>query len=117
VFGLFMTEAAIASEIVRMIPLDDRNRDYLKENRDALESAKRDIEEQEKDRSLEGMRMPWEFDDTKKERARKAKEKIEKAIEKNKKTKKREQDMDKENEERREREKRDKDNFERGGWY
>ncbi|OWY60590.1 hypothetical protein B7486_68365, partial [cyanobacterium TDX16] len=31
VIGLFMVEASIASELVRSIPLDDRNRDYLKE--------------------------------------------------------------------------------------
>ncbi len=54
VVGLFMTEAAIASEIVRSIPLDDRNRDYLKELRDELVEIKQGIEEQEK------TRMPWE---------------------------------------------------------
>lgn len=54
IVGLFMTEAAIASEIVRSIPLDDRNRDYLKEGRDELVDAKKDIEEKSK------IRMPWE---------------------------------------------------------
>lgn len=54
VVGLFMTEAAIASEIVRSIPLDDRNRDYLKELRDELVDIKKDIEERDK------IRMPWE---------------------------------------------------------
>ncbi len=54
VVGLFMTEAAIASEIVRSIPLDDRNRDYLKELRDELVDIKQGIEEKEK------IRMSWE---------------------------------------------------------
>ena len=70
VLGLFMTEAAIASEIVRSIPLDDRNRDYLKELRDELVDIKQGIEEQEK------IRMPWET------RSRNADlERLEKAIE------------------------------------
>lgn len=55
VMGLFMTEAAIASEIVRSIPLDDRDKDYLKELRDELVGIKRDIEWRET------TRMPWEF--------------------------------------------------------
>lgn len=118
IFGLFMTEAAIASEIVRMIPLDDRNRDYLKENRDALEDAKRGLDEKEKDRkTAERIRMPWEFDKGKEERDREAREKIEKAIEKNKEAKEREREKEKEKKAEREREKRDRDNFERGGWY
>jgi hypothetical protein len=50
--------------------VSDCNRDYLKENRDAL------------DRSLEWVRMPWELDDKKQKSAREAKEKIENAIEK-----------------------------------
>jgi hypothetical protein len=54
VFGLFMTEAAIAAEIVSWIPLDDRNRDYLRELRDELVDIKGGIEEKQK------MRMPWE---------------------------------------------------------
>lgn len=44
IMGLFLTEAAIASEIARMIPLTDQ-RDRLKENRDDLEAAKRDREQ------------------------------------------------------------------------
>jgi hypothetical protein len=117
IFGLFMTEAAIASEIVRMIPLDDRNRDYLKENRDALEEAKKDMDEREKDRKTERIKMPWEFDKSKEERDREAREKIEKAIEKNKEAKEREREKEKAKKEEREREKRNRDNFERGGWY
>ncbi|MBX9685732.1 MAG: hypothetical protein K2X27_03460 [Candidatus Obscuribacterales bacterium] len=70
VVGLFMTEAAIASEIVASIPLDDRNRDYLKELRDELVDIKQGIEEQEK------IHMPWET------RSRNADlERLEKAIE------------------------------------
>ncbi len=49
IMGLFLTEAAIASEIVRMIPLTDQ-RDRLKENRDALEDAKRDVEAKQRTR-------------------------------------------------------------------
>lgn len=30
IVGIFMIEASIASEIVRSIPLDDRNRDYVR---------------------------------------------------------------------------------------
>lgn len=50
IMGLFLTEAAIASEIVRMIPLTDQ-RDRLKENRDDLEDAKRDVEAKQHTRS------------------------------------------------------------------
>jgi hypothetical protein len=117
IIGLFMTEAAIASEIVRMITLDDRNRDYLKENRDGLEDAKRGLDEGEKDRkTAERIKMPWEIKSAE-ERDREAREKIEKAIERNKETKEREREREKEKKEEREREKRDRDNFERGGWY
>jgi len=54
VVGLFMTTAGIAAEIVRSIPLDDRNRDYLKELRDELVDIKGGVEEKER------IRMPWE---------------------------------------------------------
>lgn len=50
IMGLFLTEAAIASEIVRMIPLTDQ-RDRLKENRDDLEDAKRDVEAKQRTRA------------------------------------------------------------------
>jgi hypothetical protein len=83
IVGLFMTEAAIASEIVRSIPLDDRNRDYVKEQIDGLEDAKRNLDEREKDRrdkALEKVRMPWEFK-SQEERDRESREKIEKAKE------------------------------------
>ena len=116
IFGLFMAEAAIASEIVRMIPLDDRNRDYLKENREALEDAKRGLDEKEQERNQERIRMPWEMK-AQEERDGEAREAIEKAIEKNKEAKEREREKEKEKEAEREREKRGRDNFERGGWY
>ena len=44
IMGLFMTGASIANDLVRSIPLDDRNRDYAKEARDELEGAKKDVE-------------------------------------------------------------------------
>lgn len=43
IMGLFLTEASIAAEIVRWIPLTDQ-RDRIKESRDDLEDAKRDRE-------------------------------------------------------------------------
>jgi len=49
IMGLFLTEAAIAAEIVRWIPLTDQ-RDRLKENRDDLEDAKRDVEAKQRAR-------------------------------------------------------------------
>ena len=49
IMGLFLTEASIAAEIVRMIPLTDQ-RDRLKENRDDLEDAKRDREAKQRER-------------------------------------------------------------------
>lgn len=112
IVGLFMTEAAIASEIVRWIELDDRNRDYLKENRDELERGKRDIEEKERERGEERIKMPWEFD-----KSAEARENIEKGIEKNKEAKERERQREQEQRLEQERKQRDRDNFERGGWY
>ncbi|HEY9731914.1 MAG TPA: hypothetical protein V6C89_08380 [Drouetiella sp.] len=50
IMGLFLTEAAVAAEIVRWIPLTDQ-RDRLKENRDDLEDAKRDVEARQQTRS------------------------------------------------------------------
>lgn len=49
IMGLFLTEAAVAAEIVRWIPLTDQ-RDRLKENRDDLEDAKRDVEAKQRTR-------------------------------------------------------------------
>lgn len=53
IMGLFLTEAAIANELVRSIVLDDRNRDYDKEARDELEDAKKDIELKRRGRKTE----------------------------------------------------------------
>jgi len=53
IMGLFLTEAAIANELVRSIVLDDRNRDYDKEARDELEDAKKDMELKRRGRKTE----------------------------------------------------------------
>ena len=50
IMSLFLTEAAIAAELVRWIPLTDQ-RDRLKENRDDLEDAKRDVEAKQRTRA------------------------------------------------------------------
>ena len=42
VVGLFVKVGKIADGLLRSIPIDDRNRDYLQEGRDALEAAKKD---------------------------------------------------------------------------
>ncbi len=106
IIGLFMTEAAIASEIVRSIPLDDRNRDYLKEGREALEDASRGLDEKERERGgLEKTMNPRDLFKIKsqEERDRESKERIEKAIEENKAAKEREQEEKKRKGEERER--------------
>jgi hypothetical protein len=113
VIGLFMVEASIASEIVRMIPLDDRNRDHLKENRQGLEQAKRDFEEKEKGWE-EFDRMTGLGPEKKRDRNKELeqKEKIDKAIEENKKAKEKEQEEKKRKEEERDRD----DPFKRDPW-
>ena len=50
IMGLFLTEASIAAELVRWIPLTNQ-RDRLKENRDDLEDAKRDVEAKQRGRA------------------------------------------------------------------
>lgn len=113
IVGLFMTEAAIAKELVASIVLDDRNRDYVKEQIDGLEDAKRDLDEREKDRNaeaLKGLRMPWEIK-SQEERDREAREKIEKAKEEAE--RKREEEKEKEREKKREK---DRSPFERDEW-
>jgi hypothetical protein len=113
IVGLFMTEAAIASEIVRSIPLDDRNRDYVKEHIDGLEDAKKNLDEREKarrDKALEKLRMPWEIK-SQEDRDREAREKIEKAKEEAE--RKREEEKKKEREKKREK---DRSPFERDEW-
>jgi hypothetical protein len=113
IVGLFMTEAAIASEIVRSIPLDDRNRDYVKERIDGLEDAKKNLDEREKarrDKALEKLRMPWEIK-SQEDRDREAREKIEKAKEEAE--RKRAEEKKKERERKREK---DRSPFERDEW-
>jgi hypothetical protein len=77
VIGLFLAEAAIASEIVRAIPLTDQ-RDRLKESRDELESAKRDREAQQRRRATADEKV----------RDEETIQKIDEAIEDNKNTRK-----------------------------
>ena len=101
----------MANMVVRSITLDDRNRDYTKEQRDGLESAKKDLDEREISRCLEGTKMPWDIAKAQEERDRESREKIEKAIEENKKRK----DKEREKEEERKREK-DRSPFERDPW-
>jgi len=93
IVGLFMTEASIASEIVRSIPLDDRNRDYLKEGRDELVDVKGDIEEKGKEKKI---RMPWEKarDDENIEKLEKGIEEIERKRDEEKKKRKRDKERD-----------------------
>jgi hypothetical protein len=97
--------------VVRSITLDDRNRDYTKEQRDGLEEAKKNLDEREISRKLEGVRMPWDIAKAQEERDREQREKVEKAIEENKKRK----DKEREKEEERKREK-DRSPFERDPW-
>jgi hypothetical protein len=111
IVGLFMQGASLANMVVRSITLDDRNRDYTKEQRDGLESAKKDLDEREISRCLEGTKMPWDIAKAQEERDRESREKIEKAIEENKKRK----DKEREKEEERKREK-DRSPFERDPW-
>jgi hypothetical protein len=113
VIGLFMVEASIASEIVRMIPLDDRNRDFLKEQRQGLDEAKRDIEEKSRG---------WdEFDkltglgpDKKRDRNKELeqKDKIDKALEANEEARKKREEEKKRKDEERDRD----DPFKRDPW-
>ena len=97
--------------VVRSITLDDRNRDYTKEQRDGLEEAKKNLDEREISRKLEGVKMPWDIAKAQEERDREQREKVEKAIEENKKRK----DKEREKEEERKREK-DRSPFERDSW-
>ncbi len=114
IVGMFMIEASIASEIVRSIPLDDRNRDYAKEQIDGLEEARKNLDEREKDRqgkALEGIRMPWELK-AQEERDAEAREKIAKAKEEAERKRAEERERKK-----REREDKDRDDpFSRDEW-
>lgn len=112
VIGLFMVEASIASEIVRMIPLDDRNRDYLKEQRQGLDQAKRDLEEKEKGWE-EFDRMTGLGPEKKRDRNKELeqKEKIDKALDANKEAR------EKREKEEKERKEKDRDDpFKRDPW-
>lgn len=83
IFGLFMIEASIASEIVRSIPLDDRNRDYAREKIEGLEEAKRSLDDREKKRKgkfAENKQSSAELK-AQEERDRETRERIEKAQE------------------------------------
>jgi hypothetical protein len=96
-----------------MIPLDDRNRDFLKEQRQGLDEAKRDIEEKSRG---------WdEFDkltglgpDKKRDRNKELeqKEKIDKALEANEEARKKREEEKKRNDEERDRD----DPFKRDPW-
>ncbi|MBX9686209.1 MAG: hypothetical protein K2X27_05875, partial [Candidatus Obscuribacterales bacterium] len=113
VIGLFMVEASIASELVRSIPLDDRNRDYLKEQRQDLEKAKGGIEEKSRDWD-EFDKMTGLGPEKKRDRNKELeqKEKIDKAIEETKKAKEKEQEEKKRKEQERDRD----DPFKRDPW-
>lgn len=113
VIGLFMVEASIASELVRSIPLDDRNRDYLKEQRQDLEQAKGEIEEKSRNWD-EFDRMTGLGTEKKRDRNKELeqKDKIDKAIEENKRAKEKEQEEKKRKEEERDRD----DPFKRDPW-
>lgn len=111
VVGLFMTEATIAKEIVRSITLDDRNRDYTKEQRDGLEEQKKALDEREKERSLSGQAMPSELLKQQEERDRDERERLEFLIEINK--RKKEQEKEEEREKKRGK---DRSPFERDSW-
>jgi hypothetical protein len=112
VVGLYMQGAALANMLVKSITLDDRNRDYTKEQRDGLEEAKKDLDEREINRALEGTRMPWDIAKAQEERDREQREKIEKAIEENKKRKEKEKNKERERQQEKDRD----DPFERDPW-
>jgi type IV secretory pathway VirD2 relaxase len=71
---LVMFEGQLAAEILKSIPLDDRNRDYLKEGREGLESAKRD--------KLQEHNQPGRSEE-RKEKDRETIEKIDEALDQN----------------------------------
>lgn len=111
VVGLFMQGASFANMVVRSITLDDRNRDYTKEQRDGLEEAKKNLDEREISRKLEGVKMPWDIAKAQEERDREQREKVEKAIEENKKRKEKEKKKEREKNQ-----EKDRSPFERDPW-
>ncbi len=111
VVGLFMQGASFANMVVRSITLDDRNRDYTKEQRDGLEEAKKNLDEREISRKLEGVKMPWDIAKAQEERDREQREKVEKAIEENEKRKEKEKKKEREKNQ-----EKDRSPFERDSW-
>jgi len=103
VVGLFMQGAGLANTLVSWVPLTDQ-RDRVKEAGDAMEDAKRDRH----DKYIKPGRDPEV-----KEKDREAIEKLDQAIEENRKA----QDKQKKKKKQKEQEKRDKDNpFSRDQW-
>jgi len=103
VVGLFMQGAGLANTLVSWVPLTDQ-RDRVKEAGDAMEDAKRDRHDQyvKPGRDPEARQKDQESID-----------KLDKAIEENKRT----QDKQKKKKKQKEQEKRDKDNpFSRDPW-
>lgn len=111
IFKIVMFEANLAKEIAKSIPLDDRNRDYTKEQRDGLEQAKQNLDEREKDRKQWTWQKPWDMLKTQEERDREQREKVEKAIEENERRKAEEKKRERE-----EKNKKDRSPFERDPW-
>ncbi len=111
VVGLFMQGASLANMVVRSITLDDRNRDYTKEQRDGLEEAKKNLDEKEKDRKQWTWEKPWDMLKTQEDRDREQRDKIEKAIEENEKRKEKEKKKERERNQ-----EKDRSPFERDPW-
>lgn len=111
IFKIVMFEANLAKEIARSIPLDDRNRDYTKEQRDGLEQAKQNLDERDKDRKQLNWTAPWAKLKGDEERDREQREKVEKAIEENERRK-----AEEKKKEREEKNRKDRSPFERDPW-
>ena len=111
VVGLFMQGASLANMVVRSITLDDRNRDYTKEQRDGLQEAKRNLDEKERDRKQWTWEKPWDMLKTQEDRDREQRDKIEKAIEENEKRKEKEKKKERERNQ-----EKDRSPFERDPW-
>ena len=74
-------------------------------------AAKRDLDEREISRKLEGVKMPWDIAKAQEERDRESREKIEKAIEENEKRKEKEKKKERERNQ-----EKDRSPFERDPW-
>jgi len=119
IIGLFMTEAAIANEIVKSIPLDDRLRDPLKEGLEELEAGKKGIDERDSERNA-GPKSGETLDELLSFKAADAKDRdnrdrIEKAIEENRKAKEQELKQQKQERDKKDRGDEDWDRFEPWG--